>query len=92
MNGWAIFVGGFPCRGRGGEISLPGVQMFLCGWFLRNGGWVRLKEDLTGKYRARPPPGNGPLVPGMASPERPDQMWGALVAMGPIPVCKMASL
>ena len=41
-----------------------GVLMFLCGWFLRNGGWERLKEDWTGNYRERPWPGHGPLALG----------------------------
>ena len=38
--------------------------MFLGGWFLRNDGWERLKEDVTGKYRERPIPGEGPLALG----------------------------
>ena len=38
--------------------------MFLCGWFLRNGGWERIKEDWTGNYRQRPSPGVGPSALG----------------------------
>ena len=38
--------------------------MFLCGWFLRNDGWERIKEDWTGNYRERPHPRDGPLALG----------------------------
>ena len=38
--------------------------MFLCGWFLRNDGWERIKENVMGKYRQRPFPGYGPLALG----------------------------
>ena len=45
-------------------VVMIGVLMFFCGWFLRNDGWERIKEDWTGKYRARPYPGFGPLALG----------------------------
>ena len=38
--------------------------MFLCGWFLRNDGWERIKEDWAGEYRERPHPGEGSLALG----------------------------
>ena len=45
-------------------IVLIGALLFLLGWDLLHGGWVRWKEDWTGKYRDRSYPSKGPLALG----------------------------
>ena len=44
-------------------VMLGGL-MFLCGWFLRNGGQERPKEDVSEESKPRPWPGEGPLALG----------------------------
>ena len=45
-------------------IVLIGALVFLGGWLLYHGGWEKLKEDWTGKYRERPNPSRGALALG----------------------------